>query len=212
MAKFASIEEGARARKPVTLPLLGSTYDVEKAEWVGAKVELAVCALGPGEDIEILRQAREYAASRGVAKPEAGEPIYDYAVKLHTLVASCLDVDSPLEKPEPFFGSVAEITKSKVICQDQVNYLYEVQREHQDTVAPRPGSMSHGEFMAAVVHVAGGDLDFFGAMRPSMQWSFTRTLAALYISSQAHKSPSSQDGESSSTTDTPTGGSPPQDR
>lgn len=202
MGKFAQIEDGDHARKRVCLPLLGAFFDIEKAEWVGKTVELDVRVLSPDEDIEILRLTREYARAKGVEKPAEGDPIYDYAKALYTVLFACVDTDSPQGSPARFFDSIEQIAKSKLVCQDQISYLYEQQREHQDAVAPRPSGMTQMEFLAAVVSTAGGNLDFFASLRPSMRWTFTRTLAALHIDSLKHKSLSSSDDGTSSASET----------
>lgn len=205
MAKFASIEDGELLRKPVVLPLLGATWSPEKGVWEGATIDLDVRVLTPSEDLEVLRLSREFAKAKGVEKPEDGEPIYDYAIRLHTVLLGAVDRDSLKTDPVPFFASLAEIVTSKRICQDQVNYLYEQQREHQDAVAPRPGSLSPAQFMATAVAIAGGNLDFFVSLRPSTRWIFTRTLAAQHIDSLMRKSLSGSGEEPTSETSTKSG-------
>lgn len=205
MPTFDSIAQGDEKRKPVTLPLLGATWDAERKAWDGPTVELEVCALTPGDDLEILRLANAFAKERGAVKLEVGDPTYDYAERLFTVLLACVDKDVPAPERKPFFSSVESILNSRLISQDAIELLYEHQQLHQGEVSPRAKDMSPAEYMATLVAVAGGNVDFFLAQRPSTRWVFTRTLAVQQLGLLTLKSESTSSDDSSSAPTTPAG-------
>lgn len=206
MTTFDTIEEGDVAKKRVTLPLLGATFNIESGKWDGPTIDLDLVALSPGEDLEVIRRSREMAKRWGSERLEEGDATYDYATSVQTILIASHSVLSTPKVPIPFFKSGEEgLLKSKRIGQDQISYLFELQKLHQDAVSPRRKDLTPSEFMATTVAVAGGNLDFFVALRPSTRWVFTRTLAAQHIDSLTRKSPSTSPESSTSEASTPTG-------
>lgn len=192
MATFGTIARGPRARKRVKLPLPGATVNAETGELEGDVVELDVCGLNPIERSDVAARAREFAKARGVDDPRDEDELYEWGKVLHTLVLACVDKDSPEDAPAPFFdGGFEQLHKTTLIGPEHVAFLYEQQQLWQDECAPGQKTMSPEEFLAAVVKTAGGDMSFFVNARPGLRWSFTRTLAALHLSSLTDKSPSS---------------------
>jgi hypothetical protein len=59
---------------------------------------------------------------------------------------------------------------------------------HQDQCSPRKLDIPASQYIATVVHMAGGNLPFFLRLRPGMQWSLVHTMAKQLLDSQALKS------------------------
>jgi hypothetical protein len=201
MATFGSITRGPRARKRIVLPLQGATTNAETGAWEGDVVELDVCGLGPHDQTDVARSARAFAIAHGLEDPKDGDDLYDWGKTLYTLLATCLDKDSPADAPKPFFdGGFEQLHTTKLLLPEHIGYLYEQQQAWQDECAPGIKTMSQTQFLAAVVKVAGGDITFFANARPGMRWSFTHTLAALQLDSLTRKSPSTSPSDSPSET------------
>ena len=192
MATFGSLVRGPRARKRVKLPMPGSSVDPETGELSGDVIELDVCGLNPVERSEVAARARAFAKARGVDDPRDEDELYEWGKILHTLVLTCIDKDSTEDAPSPFFdGGFDQLHETKLLGPEHVAFLYEQQQQWQDECAPGLKSQTPEEFWAAVVKTAAGDMSFFVNARPGMRWSFTRTLAALHLSSLTDKSHSS---------------------
>lgn len=196
MGKFSTVVQGTRARKPVKLPLPGAQYNVEKNEWVGPVEDLVLRALRDDEHADVVTEAKAFAIKRGVENPEDGDPLYEKGKMLHTLALACLDKDSPLEKPEPYFDlGWEQIHKAENLTPEVIAYLYFQQQLWQDEVNPLNGSLNNTEFMAAAIKTAQGDMSFFVNSRPGIRWSFTRTLASQLVASHARSLQSSSSSE-----------------
>lgn len=192
MPTFSSIVAGPRARKRVTLPLPGSRFDVDAGKWEGPTIDVDMRPLRADEYDAALAGARDYAVSRGLAEPTDGDDLFDRGKMAHTLALACVDVDSPLDSPRPFFdGGVEQILTSEALTPEVLAYLYEQQQLVQDDASPLRKNLSPAEFTTAVLATAAGDMSFFVCMRPGTQWSFTRSLASLLAESMRHGLPSS---------------------
>lgn len=186
MAKFSTVVQGMRARKPIKLPLPGAQVDSESGEWLGPTVDLDVRAIREDEHTDVLAQAFAFARKHGLQEPGDGDPLYEQGKMLHTMAIACIDRESPKDAPAPFFdGGWEQIHKSEVMTPEVVNYLYLQQQMFQDEVSPLLKGMTPNEFMAAAIKTAGGDLSFFVNSRPGMQWSFLRTMARQLLALQS---------------------------
>ena len=172
MAKFSSIARGVRARKAVTFPLLG-----------GGDATCAVVPLLAEQEVAVLAQARAFAISKGLTDPKDGQPLYELSKWVHTLVHACVDVDSPLDDPAPFFdGGAAQILHPKEgLDRDRIALLYQEWMAWQDECSPPPGTMTGEEYMRHLLshsEVADGAELPFVRWRPIIQQAFVRTMAS----------------------------------
>lgn len=186
MGKFSNVVQGVRARKPIKLPLPGAQVDGDTGEWLGPTVELDVRVLREDEHTVVLKEALAFARKNGLEEPGDGDPLYEQGKMLHTLAIACIDRESPKEDPAPFFdGGWEHIYKSEVMTPEVVAYLYQQQQIFQDEVNPLLKTMSAGEYMAAAIKTAQGDMSFFVNSRPGMQWSFLRTTVRQLLHLQS---------------------------
>lgn len=193
--KFANIVRGTRARKTVTIE------GIEDEE--GKPIPIDVRPLNGVEQAEVLAKARAFAEGKGVKDPKDGEPIYELGKQTYTLLLGCVDHDSPADKPAPFFASADEILAG--LDRDRRSYLYELQESWEDQCAPRPSEMQAKDFMQWCMDVCAaseGDDGPFVRLRPVLRWSCVRTLAAIHVLSQTHKSESGSPSENGSPTPT----------
>lgn len=200
MATFGQLAKGTRARKTIKLGLGRARINAETGEWETAEggviAELDIRPLNPIETSTVVEKARAFAISKGVADPHDGDELYDDAKILHTLVLACLDKDKA--DPTPFFeGGFEQLHGTELLLPDHIGYLYEHQQLWQDECSPRFTRQTPGQFMAAVVSMAGGDASFFVGARPGMRWDSMRTLAAAYLNLMTLTSPSTSDSSPS---------------
>lgn len=149
-------------------------------------VDLVV--LTGAEEEKALELARARAVKAGVADPKQNEPLYDLAVMVQTLVLGCVDHESASTSPTPFFDSAEQVLQN--LNRDQITYLF-AQHEHwQDEQSPQAKNLSEEQFYAWLVGVAESESpsDFFEKLRPSILWSYTRTLARLQLISRPDRS------------------------
>lgn len=202
MPSFHTIVQGPRKRKPARLPLSGARFNVERGEWEGPTIPLEVIALGDGEYAETLKFAREYALKRGVADPGPENELYERGKMVKTIALACLDIDVKDSEAPFFVGGTEEIEDSRTLLPEIVAYLYNVQQLHQDETNPLVKELSPAEYMAAMIHTAGGDPSFFVSSRPGTQWSFTRTLASQQLASMTRESGSGGHTDAAASTTT----------
>ena len=192
MPSYSSIVQGPRRRKPILLPRPGAVLDMETGAWSGPTIELHVRALRGDEHDQIIADARAYARGLGVGEAADGEDLYERGKMLHTLAVGCVDADSPLDSPAPFFdGGVKQIVSSEELTPEILEYLYEQQQIWQDEVNPLARAMTPAEFANAVARTAmgeNGDMSFFVCARPGLRWSFTLSMARLLATSATLKS------------------------
>jgi hypothetical protein len=196
MPTFSQLAKGMRARRRVKLPLPGAHVDTQTGEWVGPTDELDVRPLRSDEYAEVLAGARRYAVEHGLAEPTDEDELYQRGRQLHTLAIACLDRDSPVDTPRPYFdGGVKQIDASDLLTPEVLAYLERQQELVQDESNPLLKSVSPAEFMDVVARVAEGDLGFFVNSRPGTLWIFMRTLASLHLNARTRSAQSSSSPE-----------------
>jgi hypothetical protein len=164
----------------------------------GRVVQVDLRILTPLETIEVLGAAYGEAKGKGVTEPEDGQPIYDLALMVQTLVRACVDPDSPPEAPALFFdGGVEGILASPLLGTDTIAFLFELYEQHADTMAISPKELDEGTLRNLIESSAGGDLLPFSKLRPGMQWTFVRSMASLLRSFLKDRSGSSSASEPS---------------
>jgi hypothetical protein len=227
--KLKDILQGSRAIHRVRLALLNVPPDhglerVQAAAPTGQAafavpdhVELGLRVLLGLETERVLECAQAYAEKHGSKRPQPGDPLYDYGMRLYTVAISAVDPDSDPKDPDPFFGvrgdlesAVQEIQTSPFIGRDGVLYLSEQQEHWQDALNPSPLKVSPERLYELVVEVATSkDARPFWELRPGMQWVLARFMAGQLLSSpdQRFFSTSSSPESTSSSNESPKSGS-----
>ena len=169
MAKFSNLRKGARGYREI---------DFERPD--GQVDKVRVRALLGARDDEIFRAAKEFATANG-GNPVVGDVEFDRGTYLHTILLACEDVDSPLDKPEPYFPSLDVILdKDGGLDRDRIVYLFEVQQQVQDEFAPRPKNLTPVQYFDWLQRTAeaddGVELPFERSPRAT-QRMFVRGLA-----------------------------------
>lgn len=163
----------------------------------GIVVEFALRPMPSGVDGDVLDAAHAETVKRN-ATPKDGEPIYDYWMGVFTLLHAAVDPESDPKKPVLFFdGGVEDIRGA--FSREQIAALLQQQRVLQRNCDPRPMKQGPGEFMATVMREAvaeeGDDFPFL-RWHPSLQTSWVRTIAGLYMNLLRDRSLSSSDSPS----------------
>jgi hypothetical protein len=230
MGRFSNIQKGKRARRVVPFPMPNTrcpllpllpeleaqrTADAaERATQTGGNAPVApddekpdlvaLVVLTGDEDDETLYQARAHAIGRGVSDPKPGDPIFDLAVMVHTLLLGCVDPDSPVDAPVPFFVSAEQIRKN--LSRDQIVHLH-AQHEHwQDECSPRAKKFeSENHYLGWVIKTAESESpsDFFDLIGPALLWRSVRTLANRHLLLLAERLPAGSTSEVSGSDFTP---------
>ncbi len=133
----------------------------------GPQIEVDLRVLEADLEEKVLVDARSDAIGRGVAEPKFGEPIYDLRLMLHTLLASCVDRDSPPTAPAPFFASVDEILGA--LDRERIAYLYTLQQVWQQDLSPtKHGTLTEEKILEIALNAADEDdpLRFFEKLPP----------------------------------------------
>lgn len=171
MASFSAVMRGKRHRKPIKLPLIGREEQ---------DVDLTI--LEPLEVLAVLEKSRAFAVERGVPDPTDGNPIYDFAIHVHTLLYSCVDHDSPDDAPRPYFASIDQILNSGgLISQDVIAYVFARYESLVDEMAVRQGDLTQEGFLKLLHETSQGDTLPFSKLRPGTQWSCFRFLAEQHL-------------------------------
>lgn len=180
MAKFAAIEKGTLARKR------GVVFtDLSGQEWT---CDLRV--LSGTDDREILRDAAEEAVAQK-REAKGGEPVYDFALDVETLLRAAVDADSPDNAPTPFFKSANQIRDS--LDRDRIHYLVTLQRVWQEEHSPLQHDMNDAQFASKIVEIVTsteGDGGPFERLALRSLYRFTRALAVQFVSLQMRRSSS----------------------
>ncbi|NUP08454.1 MAG: hypothetical protein HOW73_20585 [Polyangiaceae bacterium] len=178
MAKFNAVLKGTRAREPVTFTTL-------TGQEIGCDLRILV-----GEDFDhILADAAKRTKELG-GEADENDPQYGYQIDVFTAARACTDPESPLDKPEPFFASAAELREN--LDPDRIRLIAAQHRVFQDRVAPRPAGLSAEDFMRVIIELDStgeGEDHPFVTWRPRVQLSFVRILAKQWLSSLTPKSP-----------------------
>jgi hypothetical protein len=200
--KFSDIQQGTRARlKGVVLPGLD-----------GSKMVFDLRLIDTGDDEEILRLATERAEALKV-EAKRGTVSFDFICHQFLVLFAATDSDSPLEKPEQFFGSIADVRRAT--DRDGIAYLVAKQLAYQDTLSPLKHTMSVAERQTHIFQLAAGadgDDDPLVGYAPSVRLTFERTMARELLASPLSKWPrgggvSGEGSPSSSPASTPSGSS-----
>jgi hypothetical protein len=210
MGKLANIMKGHRAIKKVALPLVNRPSFInpdvpELAMQRESDKELAVANGEPAitdevtvglrvltlaELATVYQKAGDFARERGVKEPNEADPIYDLGLKIYTCAIACVDHESDVKDPEPFFGkrgdlesAARELLESVHIGRDGIAYLAEQHEVWQDTCNPQANKVPLSKFYELIAGFADDDSDTalktFLACRPGMLFRLLRFMANL---------------------------------
>ncbi len=135
MAKIKDILVKPTRRKPVRVTALdGETI---------LPFELRIL---PGEDTAAIED-RALASVKGAggADPKPDNATYKRALMVETILVAATDADSPLDKPEPFFSTAAEVRH--FLDDARIAHVYQEQRAYQSEFAPVPEKLDFEDFI-----------------------------------------------------------------
>lgn len=184
MSKFSNLLAGTRKRKRVQLPLIS-----------GDPVDVDLRMLTPLETVAVIEGATEFARTRKAAEIADGNAIYDLGIQVHTLAVAVVDPEVP-DREVPFFdGGVEQILSSQLLARDAIAWLFAMYEQHVDEFALARSELTEDGMRQLIESSAEGDLIPFSKLRPTMQWIFVRSMAALLrISLKASSSSGSGSG------------------
>ncbi len=216
MSKLSSILKGHRAIKKVALPLVNMPSIVspdvpeltaqresdaaqggEPANQNEIQVGLRVLTLD--ELATIYQKAGDFARERGVKEPNETDPIYALGLSIYTCAVACVDPDSDVKNPDPFFGTrgdlesaARELLESVHIGRDGIAYLTEQHENWQDACNPQANRVSPHQFYDLIVEMADDNPDkalkTFLALRPGLRLRFATFMAKLLKTLHSDKS------------------------
>lgn len=191
--------------------------DAEAAASQGApavpgSVEVGLRVLTGDESLLIERLSRKMADKNGARALDSSDAIFYMAQSLYTCIVACVDPDSSPKDPDPFFGirprkggsfeeleidlqvGIDSVLGSPHVGRDGIFFLAEQHALWQDLCNPQALKMSPQRMWDLVGEVAASVDDRpFSLLRPGMQLSFARFMAATLWSSLMSKSPSGSD-------------------
>jgi hypothetical protein len=216
MARFSDLLKGKRARRTVEFPqantrcsLLAPLPELEQqraadntsAPEATPTVLVDLVVLTGDEEAQALEQARAMAIRAGVADPKLGEPLYDLALMVFTLLYGVIDHDDQAAQRQ-FFASGEQIRGA--LDRDRITYLYAMHELWQSECSPQAKGLSDGQFFQFIVEMADSEDPSlpFGKLQPATAAIYMRTLARLLVNSQTLKSSPTSTSEADTATDT----------
>jgi len=176
MPKFSDVTAGTYARRTIELDINGRRE----------KIDLRI--LTPDEEASVISGATAYAKEYGAEKMQPGEGLFDLGLWIHTAAVACIDNESSIDRPEPYFnGGPEQIRRSKLITRSHLAYIYENQEAWQTECSPYERVMDDAALMARIAPIAEGDIRPFVALPPFMRWLFTRGVAKQLVTLRAER-------------------------
>lgn len=219
MSKLSSIAKGNRAIKKVALPLVNvpNFLSPDVPELAAQRESDRAAAIENGEPANpdevivglrvltleelttVYEKAGDFARKRGVKEPNDTDPIYSLGISVYLCAIACVDPDSDVKDPDPFFGkrgdpesAALELLASPHIGRDGIAYLAETQEAWQDMCNPRANKVPPSVFYESIVALADKDPDIalrtFLGCRAAMHFRLLRTMAGLLVNLQQGKS------------------------
>jgi hypothetical protein len=219
MGKLSDISKGTRAIKRIALPLVNvpcfinpdvpelaaqrendaATATMNGEPAIPDEVMVGLRILTLNELTTVYEKAGNFARERGVKEPNEADPIYNLGVSIYICAMACVDPDSDVKNPEPFFGTrgdlesaARELLDSVHIGRDGIAYLAEAHEAWQDICNPRANRIAPNVFYDTVVAMADDNPDkalaTFLALRPGMLLASFRTMGRLLLTLLPEKS------------------------
>ena len=207
MSKLSDIMKGHRAIKKVALCLVNvpSFVNPDVPELTAqresdaadrgepankSEIQVGLRVLTLNELATIYEKAGDFARERGVKEPNETDPIYALGLSIYTCAIACVDPDSDVKDPEPFFGTrgdlesaARELLDSVHIGRDGIAYLAEQHENWQDSCNPQANRVPGHVFYDLIVEMADENPDkalkTFLALRPGMRLRFMTFMAKL---------------------------------
>jgi hypothetical protein len=210
MSKLSDIMKGYRAIKKVALPLVNvpSFINPDVPELAAQRESDRALAIANGEPANpdeimvglriltlnelalVYQKAGDFARERGVKEPNETDPIYNLGVSVYICAIACVDPDSDVKNPEPFFGArgdiesaARELLDSIHIGRDGIAYLAEQHEAWQDLCNPQANKVPPSKFYELIVEMADKNTDValktFLALRPGMRFRLACFTASL---------------------------------
>jgi hypothetical protein len=230
--KLKNVAAGTRAVKRIPLPLVNrpTGFAPEVPELLAqvasdnalaaaagepaipASVDVGVRVMTGSELATVYEKAEEFARSKGVSSSNIdGNPIYNLGLSVYTCAVACVDPDSDVRNPEPFFGergdvesAALELLESPHISRDSIEYLAKCQQAWQDLCSPDALRVSMKGLVDAVAKIGSSDdeeaFETFLALRPGTQWVCARFMAKQLLILQTLKSPATSTSSGTSST------------
>lgn len=185
--KLRNVAKGVRAVKTVTFRLANAPEPrpVELGEEPVRDehtIEVGVRVLTGGEYAEALSKAQADAQQKGVKEWLDTHPLCRLYEMVHVLAVACVDTEA---RDEPFFASAQEILDSPEVGEDNIAYLYALQRAWQDECSPFIKDFTAEQVVALLATEAerpenAAEQSPFSRMRASTLESFFRITARLF--------------------------------
>jgi len=204
LSELTNIMKGHRAIKRVQLPLvnvpsslipdvpeLAAQRQADAAGGEPAKeITVGLRVLTLSELTTIYEKAGEFARKHGVKDPNETDPVYALGLSVYTCAIACVDPDSDVKDPEPFFGKRGDIESAALelldsihIGRDGIAYLAEQHENWQDICNPQANKVPPHAFYDAIYSMATNDIDqaskAFLAFRPGSRLLFAIFMANL---------------------------------
>lgn len=218
MSKLSDIMKGHRAIKKVALPLVNvpSFVSPDVPELVAqresdattngvpankSEIQVGLRVLTLGELATIYQKAGDFARERGVKEPNETDPVYALGLSIYTCAIACVDPDSNVKDPDPFFGTrgdlesaARELLESVHIGRDGIAYLAEQHENWQDACNPQANRVPAHVFYDLIVEMSDDNPDkalkTFLGLRPGMRLRFMTFMAKLLKTLHSEKSSS----------------------
>jgi hypothetical protein len=217
MARFSDLLKGKRARRTVEFPQANTRSSLlaplpeQEAQRAADKttdepaVMVDLVVLNADEEARALEEARAMAIKAGVTDPKLGEPLYDLALMVFSLLYGCLVHG----EDTCFFESADQIRKG--LDRDRITYIYAQHELWQNECSPQAKSIDDAQFFSFIVEMAGSEDPSrpFAKLQPATLAIYTRIMARLLLNSPTLKSEPLSTSEASSETST---SSPPDDQ
>ena len=180
-----NVKAGTRAVKTVKFRLASvapQPVDADPDAPDQALASVGLRMMTGGEIANAYHKAQQFSTSRGVKEWDDAHPLCMLGLMINTLAVTCLDLDSSPGTQELFFESAEEVLASNLIGPDNIAYLYDVQRDWQESCGIQKREMSMAEVLEVVHQMASEEAqDPLALLRPGTRVNFLRTLAALVV-------------------------------
>ena len=194
--RYSRWKEGTRAVKDVPLPINRAPGDERESPKIGLK------PFTGDTQLRVLQEAREMAIAKGVADPKPGDPIYNFAQAVFTVLHGTVD---PEDHETEFFADVGELLGASDVGPDSILMLADDHSVWQEEVSPQIGKLDEDDFARYMLQIAGPEGErFFHSLRPGVQWILVRTMVAQLLNSLISRSLSGP-SESAPSAESPNG-------
>ena len=181
MTRFDDILKGKRARR--TVPFPEPLYAPSRPDGAPPEAQVVVdlVVLSAEEESRALADAVKFAKGLGIEDPKPDTPLYDLGLMIHTILIGCVDHDSPMDAPAPFFKSAEQVRQG--LDRERIAYLYTLQQVWQEDVSPTRKRFDDNRLLELVIDAADEEdpLRFFEKLPPATLARCFRSLAKQHL-------------------------------